>query len=144
MKVFLIIAGILVAGYLVLSALSSCVLKLNEVRSPATPDPVVSKSTPEAPAITISVIEGPGYMVDGTRYDLASLRDILVRNGQPVRSVTVRVLVEKSFAPTAALMEELRRLGITDLRLEKPNSEGSAAPQRAAGPGLNKPVSEQK
>lgn len=135
MKVFLIIAGILLAGYLVLSAVSSYVLKLNEVRSPATPDPVVSKSIPEAPAITISVVEGPSYMVDGTRYDLASLRDVLVRNGQPVRSVAVRVLVEKSFAPTAALMDELRKLGITDLRLEKPNqppqtTTGSSAPSR--------------
>ena len=127
-KVFLIIAGILVAGYLVLSAVSSHVLKLNEVRSSATPDPVVSKSASEPPAITISVVEGPGYMVDGTRYDLASLRDVLLRNGQPVRSVAVRVLVAKGFAPTTALMAELRRLGISDLRLEKPDQPSPPMP----------------
>lgn len=126
----LISIAIVIAAFVVISTASLYLLKVNQVTSVASEDPKIVNPDRQKPTLAICVTNGPAYTVDGKQYDLSALKNLLVRDGRPVESVAIKFAADKGVGPAIALLEEIRRLGINDVRLDQPSGISKSTPSQ--------------
>lgn len=118
MKVLIVAVVLAIGACFAVPAMSNYLLKLNQQKSVNIVDIKPPPPDRSPPSLTIEIVDGPRYLVDGQAYDLSALKHLLADKRASIQSVAIQVSTDKGFGLTVEVLDEVRRLGIEKFTID--------------------------